>query len=227
MLRVLLVEDNLRLAESLNQGLSGAGMVVDTVSDGLHADQLLAHEDYDVVVLDLALPGMDGLEVLRRARMRDNLVPVLVLTASGETSDRVHGLNAGADDYLPKPFDLAELVARLRAIGRRRVGHAHAVFVSGPLRYDTVSRLFTLAGQVLPLPPREHAVLEFLVAQPGAPVSKHVICDRMCTLHESISPEAIDIYIHRLRKRLEPSGMRIKTLRGLGYLLDAVDDAFA
>ena len=226
-MRVLLVEDNLRLAESLNQGLSSAGMVVDAVSDGLHADQLLTHEDYDVVVLDLALPGMDGLEVLRRARMRENTVPVLVLTASGETSDRVHGLNAGADDYLPKPFDLAELVARLRAIARRRVGRAHAVFVSGPLRYDTVSRLFTLAGQMLHLPPREHAVLEFLVAQPGSPVSKQVLCDGMCTLDEAISPEAIDIYIHRLRKRLDPSGMRIKTLRGLGYLLEAVDDAAA
>jgi two-component system response regulator TctD len=175
----------------------------------------------------ISLPGMDGLEVLRRARMRDNAVPVLVLTASGETSDRVHGLNAGADDYLPKPFDLAELVARLRAIARRRVGRAHAVFVSGPLRYDTVSRLFTLAGQMLQLPPREHAVLEFLVAQPGSPVSKQVLCDRMCTLDEAISPEAIDIYIHRLRRRLEPSGLRIKTLRGLGYLLEAVADAAA
>jgi two-component system response regulator TctD len=224
-MRVLLVEDNPKLAQTLQQGLSGAGMVTDTVHDGLHADQLLAHEDYDVVVLDLALPGLPGLEVLRRARARDNAVPVLILTASGETADRVHGLNEGADDYLAKPFDLAELVARLRAIARRRVGRAHAVFECGRLRYDTVSRIFSVDGNALSLPPREHAVLELLVAHPGSPVSKQVLCDRMCTLDESVSPEAIDIYIHRLRKRLEGGGMRIRTLRGLGYLLEAGGDA--
>ena len=119
-MRVLLVEDNRKLAEYLGQGLVEAGMVLDKVSDGLHADQLLSHEDYDVVVLDLSLPGLDGFEVLQRARSRGSDVPVLILTASGETADRVRGLNAGADDYLPKPFDLTELVARLRAIGRRR-----------------------------------------------------------------------------------------------------------
>jgi two-component system response regulator TctD len=219
--RVLLVEDNLKLAESLKQGLGTAGMVVDAVGDGLHADQLLCHEEYDVVVLDLSLPGISGLEVLRRTRTRSNGVPVLILTASGETEDRVHGLNAGADDYLPKPFDLAELVARLRAIARRRVGRAHPVFECGRLRYDTVSRVFSVDGDRLSLPPREHAVLEFLVAQPGSPVSKQLLCNRMCTLDEAISPEAIDIYIHRLRKRLEGAGVRIRTLRGLGYLLES------
>lgn len=224
-MRVLLVEDNPKLADSVKQGLTGAGMVVDTVSDGLQADQLLAHEEYDVVVLDLALPGIGGLEVLRRARARNNTVPVLVLTASGETADRINGLNAGADDYLPKPFDLGEVVARLRAIARRRVGRAHPVFECGRLKYDSVSRLFNVDGHTLTLPPREHAVLEFLVSQPGSPVSKQVLCDRMCSLDEAISPEAIDIYIHRLRKRLEPHAMRIRTLRGLGYLLEAADDA--
>jgi two-component system response regulator TctD len=218
--RVLLVEDNPRLAESLAQGLSGAGVVLDAVADGRHADQLLGYQDYDVVVLDLALPGMGGLEVLRRARARGNDVPVLVLTASGETADRVHGLNAGADDYLAKPFDLAELLARLRAIARRRVGRAHAVFEFGRLRYDSVSRLFSADGERLHLPPREHAVLELLIAQPGSPVGKQRLCDRLCTLDEAVSPEAIDIYIHRLRKRLGAAGVRIRTLRGLGYLLE-------
>jgi two-component system response regulator TctD len=224
-MRVLLVEDNLKLAHTLKQGLAGAGMVADAVSDGLHADQLLVYEDYDIVVLDLALPGIGGLEVLRRARARNNTVPVLILTASGETADRVHGLNAGADDYLPKPFDLAELVARLRAIARRRHGRAHAVFECGRLRYDTVSRLFTVDGRPLPLPPREHAVLEFLVAQPGSPVSKQVLCDRICTLDEALSPDAIEIYVYRLRKRLEGAGTHIRTLRGLGYLLEPTGDA--
>jgi two-component system response regulator TctD len=225
--RVLLVEDNVKLAESLKQGLRDAGMVVDSVADGLHADQLIAREDFDVVVLDLALPGIGGLEVLRRARTRGDSVPVIVLTASGETADRVTGLNAGADDYLPKPFDLDELVARLRAIARRRAGRAHAVFESGRLRYDMVSRLFTLAGQRLTLPPREHALLELLVSHPGSPVSKRRLGDHMCTLEEALSPEAIDIYIHRLRKRLEPAGIRIRTLRGLGYLLESDADAAA
>ena len=226
-MRVLLVEDNLKLAQSLQAGLGGAGMVVDAVGNGLHADQLLAHESFDVVVLDLALPGIGGLEVMRRARARHDDVPILVLTASGETADRVAGLNAGADDYLPKPFELSELVARLRAIARRRSGRAHPVFDCGKLRYDSVSRLFTTGGQRLSLPPREHAVLELLIAQPGAPVSKQTLCDRMCTLDESVSPEAIDIYIHRLRKRLEGTAVRIRTLRGLGYLLEPGDDAAA
>ena len=224
-MRVLLVEDNRKLAESLGEGLRKAGMVIDAVADGLHADQLLSHEDFDVVVLDLALPGIDGLEVLRRARARGSDVPVLVLTASGETADRVRGLNAGADDYLPKPFDLTELVARLRAIGRRRVGRSHAVFELGRLSYDTITRIFSIGGSPLTLPPREHAVLEFLIAQPGSPVSKQVLCNRMVSLDESVSPEAIDIYIHRLRKRLDPVGVRIRTLRGLGYLLERADDA--
>jgi two-component system response regulator TctD len=221
----LLVEDNLKLARSLTEGLGGAGMVVDTVANGLHADQLLAHESFDVVVLDLALPGVGGLEVMRRARARSDDVPILVLTASGETADRVAGLNAGADDYLPKPFELAELIARLRAIARRRVGRAHPVFDCGGLRYDSVSRLFSAEGRRLTLPPREHTLLELLIAQPGSPVSKQVLCDRMCTLDESVSPEAIDIYIHRLRRRLDGAGVRIRTLRGLGYLLEAGGDA--
>ena len=141
-MRLLLVEDSQRLARSLVAGLTQAGMVVDAVVDGIQADQLLSGEPYDAVVLDLALPRLDGLEVLRRARDRGNDVPVLILTASGETADRVRGLNAGADDYLPKPFDLAELVARLRALGRRHSGHAHVLFALGALTFDSVTQLF-------------------------------------------------------------------------------------
>ncbi len=148
-MRVLLIEDNPHLVRSLVSGMSKAGMVVDVVGDGLHADQLLRVEDYDVAVLDLALPRLDGMEVLRRARERGNDVPVLILTASGELSEKVRGLNAGADDYLPKPFELDELVARLHAIARRRVGRAHAVFQVGRLSYDTASLLFTIDAQAL------------------------------------------------------------------------------
>jgi two-component system response regulator TctD len=224
-MRVLVVEDNARLARSLTAALREAGMVVDTLADGMQAEQALAAEDYDATVLDLALPRMGGMEVLRRARARGNDVPVLILTASGEIADRVRGLNAGADDYLPKPFDLGELIARLRAIGRRRTGRAHAVFTLGPLSYDSVSQCFQLDAEQLQLPPREHQVLEVLITYAGRPVSKAMLCSRLCSLDESITPDAIEIYVHRLRRRLPPGGLQIRTLRGLGYLMESMHAA--
>ncbi|MGO4813887.1 response regulator [Cupriavidus sp. 2MCAB6] len=226
-MRTLLVEDNPKLARSLTEALGAAGMVLDVVSDGLHADQLLQAERYDVVVLDLALPGISGIEVLRRARARGDDVPVLILTASGETPDRVRGLNAGADDYLPKPFDLAELVARLRAIARRRQGSTHALFEMGRLCFDSVAMEFSVAGQPLVLPRREHGVLETLITRAGRPVSKQEMCAQLCSLDDAVSAEAVELYVHRLRKRLEGSGTHIRTLRGLGYRLEAVDDSTA
>jgi two-component system response regulator TctD len=224
-MRVLVVEDSARLARSLTAALREAGMVVDTLADGMQAEQALAAEDYDATVLDLALPRMGGMEVLRRARARGNDVPVLILTASGEIADRVRGLNAGADDYLPKPFDLGELIARLRAIGRRRTGRAHAVFTLGPLSYDSVSQCFQLDAEQLQLPPREHQVLEVLITYAGRPVSKAMLCSRLCSLDESITPDAIEIYVHRLRRRLPPGGLQIRTLRGLGYLMESMHAA--
>ena len=224
-MRVLLIEDNPNLVRSLVAGMSKAGMVVDSVGDGLHADQLLQTEDYDAVVLDLALPRLDGMEVLRRARARGSDMPVLILTASGELPEKVRGLNAGADDYLPKPFEFDELVARLHAIARRRAGRAHAVFQVGRLAYDTTSLLFSLEGQALLLPPREHGVLEALITQAGRPVSKVKLSDQLCTLDEALSSQAVEIYVHRLRKRLDGSGIQIRTLRGLGYMLEQVPDA--
>lgn len=223
-MRTLLVEDNPKLVRSLTAGLSAAGMVLDSVADGLHADQLLQVESYDVVVLDLALPGLSGIEVLQRARARGDDVPVLILTASGETPDRVRGLNAGADDYLAKPFELTELIARLRAIARRRQGRAHALFEIGRLRYDSVGMQFSAGGKVLMLPPREHGVLETLITRASRPVSKHEMGAHLCSLDDAVSAEAVEIYVHRLRKRLEGSGARIRTLRGLGYRLEAAED---
>ena len=219
-MRLLLVEDSPRLARSLVAGLAQAGMVVDAVVDGIQADQLLSGERYEAVVLDLALPRLDGLEVLRRARDRGNDVPVLILTASGETADRVRGLNAGADDYLSKPFDLAELIARLRALGRRRSGHPRVLFAIGALTFDSVTQLFRIRAQTLALPPREHQVLEVLIRHAGRPVRKATVCDCLCTLDDAVTPDAIEIYVHRLRKRLGGSGTQIRTLRGLGYLLE-------
>ena len=224
-MRLLLVEDSQRLARSLVAGLGDAGMVVDAVVDGVQADQLLSGEPYDAVVLDLALPRLDGLEVLRRARDRGNDVPVLILTASSETADRVRGLNAGADDYLPKPFDLDELVARLRALWRRHNGHAHGLLALGALSFDSVTQLFRIGTRTLSLPPREHQVLEVLMTHAGRPVRKATVCGSLCTLDDAVTPDAIEIYVHRLRKRLAGSGTRIRTLRGLGYLLEPSAEA--
>ena len=224
-MRTLLIEDNPKLVRTLAAELRTAGMVLDTVADGLHADALLQMERYDVVILDLGLPSLDGIEVLRRIRARGDDVPVLILTASGEVPDRVRGLNAGADDYLPKPFDLHKLVARLRALARRHRGRAHAVFKVGALSYDSVAMQFHIAGKPLELPRREHGVLEILVTRSGQPVSKRDISGQLCSLDDAVSPEALELYVHRLRRRLEGSGASIRTLRGLGYRLEAVDDA--
>jgi two-component system response regulator TctD len=222
-MRILLIEDNPKLARTLAADLRAAGMVPDMVADGQHADSLLQVERYDAVVLDIGLPGLGGFEVLRRARARGDDVPVLILTASGETPDRVRGLNAGADDYLAKPFDLSELVARLHAIARRRKGHAHAVFELARLRYDSATLQFSVAGVALELPRREHGLLEILMTQAGRPVSKREVISQLSPLDDAVSPEAVEIYVHRLRKRLEGSGASIRTLRGLGYRLEASD----
>jgi two-component system response regulator TctD len=219
-MRLLLAEDNLALARSLTQALTQAGCVVDSVHDGAHADQLLQSEPYDVLILDLSLPRLDGLEVLRRLRARGASLAVLVLTARGDLEDRVRGLNAGADDYLAKPFELAELEARVRALGRRRQGSPSPRVRFGPLEYDSVARHFRVRDRLLDLPPREHGVLEALLTRPGTPVAKDAIAGRLCNLEEAVSADAIEIYVHRLRRRLQGSGLTIRTLRGLGYMLE-------
>ncbi len=221
-MRVLLAEDNPQLLRSLARALGESGMVLDCVEDGLHADQLLQVQSYDVLVLDLTLPRLDGLDVLRRLRARGSGLPVLILTARGGTDDRVRGLNEGADDYLPKPFDLAELEARIRALARRSHGHASSLLRAGRLSYDSVSRLFRLDERKLALPPREHGVLELLMLHAASPVSKDRLCDQLCSLDDAVSRDAIEIYVHRLRKKLEGSGVAIRTLRGLGYMLEVV-----
>jgi two-component system response regulator TctD len=223
-MRILLVEDNPQLTRTLCEALQAVGMVIDHVGDGLHADQILLSENFDAVVLDLSLPRLDGLAVLRRLRQRGADVPVLILTARSETEERVQGLNEGADDYLAKPFSLDELEARLRALVRRRQGHVARSVHCGPLQYDQSARLFSLAGQPLTLPPREHGVLETLILHNGYPVSKEAIGDQLCGLDDFVTPDAIEIYVHRLRKRFEHTAIGIRTLRGLGYLLEAKAD---
>jgi DNA-binding response OmpR family regulator len=224
-MHILLIEDNAELVLTLRQSLGALGIQVDASGDGHQADRLLREHAFDIVVLDLALPGLSGLELLGRLRERGDTVPVLVLTASGDTHDRVQGLNAGADDYLAKPFDLAELEARLRALHRRRLGTVHSLLNVGRLEFDTLSRRFAVAGRPLDLPPREHDLLESLVAHPGRPVSKLALAQRLRSADAVLSHEALEVYVHRLRRRLDGTGAAIHTLRGLGYVLEADDDA--
>lgn len=219
-MRILLVEDHLSLAESVAQALKGEGWTVDVINDGVAADLALASEEYALAILDIGLPRMDGFEILARLRERGNRLPVLMLTARGEVKDRVQGLNLGADDYLAKPFELTELEARVKALLRRSVLGGERQQRCGPLVYDLNARRFTLDNEPLTLTSREQAVLGILIARPGRVMSKEQLASQVFGLDEEASPEAIEIYIHRLRKKLEASAVRIVTFRGLGYLLE-------
>lgn len=220
-MRILLAEDNLKLADSLVESLSQSGFTVDCMHDGASADHLLTTQDYALAILDIGMPRLDGLEVLRRLRRRRNPVPVLILTAHGSVEDRVRGLDLGADDYLAKPFALTELEARARALIRRSHGHDRTGLTCGALHYDTVSRAVTLNGEMLQLTGRERAVLEILLLRDGRAVNKAALSEKIFGIDESVNADAIEIYVYRLRKKLEGSGVSIVTLRGLGYLLEA------
>ncbi|MFB0935323.1 MAG: response regulator [Propionivibrio sp.] len=219
-MRLLLVEDHAELAVWVAKTLRQSGYAVDVVGRGDHAEAALLTQPYDLLILDLSLPGMDGLELLRRLRHQDKtrLLPVLILTARGSPEDRVKGLNLGADDYLPKPFDLAELEARIKAL-LRRSGNVMTVVRIGQLEFDSNSRLVTVAGKPLPLTPRELAVLEILISRLGKPVSRNVLFEKVFSFDDEVRAEAIEIYVHRLRKKLEGSGTVLTTMRGLGYML--------
>jgi two-component system response regulator TctD len=218
-MKILLVEDDRTLSEWLARTLQADQYTVERAYDGLEADQLLTTESFDLVVLDLALPRLDGREVLRRLRARHNPVPVLILTAFSGTQDRVAGLDTGADDYLAKPFEVAELEARLRALMRRANQQKNPVLTCGSLSYDSNTRVFSLRGEPLALTRREHALLEMLMIKAGKAVSKNTLADSLFSFGEEVSPEAIEIYVHRVRRKLESADAVIVTLRGLGYLL--------
>jgi two-component system, OmpR family, response regulator TctD len=219
-LRLLLVEDNTDLSTWLSTALTQSGYAVDCVGDGIAADTILATNEYDVIVLDRLLPRMDGMTILKRLRQRRSNTPVLMLTALAAMHERVVGMNEGADDYLAKPFALLELEARLRALVRRSQGRHRARIACGPLIYDDVSRSFELGDQRLNFTPREHALLETLIQRAGKPVGKEVLFEHVFNQESNTNLEAIEIYVHRLRKKLEGSGVRVVTLRGLGYLLE-------
>jgi two-component system response regulator TctD len=223
-MRILLVEDHAELSRWIGKALQDARLSVECAMNGADADALLHTQEYALVVLDLTLPKMDGLDVLKRLRARGSKTPVLVLTARGGLNDKVQGLNLGADDYLAKPFELAELEARVKALLRRTQGNEAVTLACGALSFDTVSRMFTYGGAVLALTPREHAVLEVLMMRAGRAVSKDKLFDEVFALDDDANRDAIEIYIHRLRKKLERAEhgrVAITTLRGLGYLLEA------
>ena len=218
-MRILLVEDNLPLADWMARTLRTSRFSVDQAHNGADADHLLHTQVYDLVILDLSLPKLDGHEVLKRLRARQNNVPVLILTATNTVEGRILGLNEGADDYMAKPFDVNELEARVRAIVRRFNQNKNPVLECGSLRYDSNTRVFALGERALALTPREHAVLEALMIKLGKTVSKQSIADSLFAMSDAADPDSIEIYVSRLRKKLEHSDAAIVTLRGLGYLL--------
>ena len=224
-MRVLLAEDDRTLADGLCRALRSSGNAVDHVEDGQSADTALAAQSYDLVILDLGLPRLAGLEVLKRLRGRGAGTPVLILTAADSVEQRVRGLDLGADDFMAKPFALSELEARIRALVRRGMGASSTSLKLGMLSYDQVGRQAWLAEQAIELSARELALLEILLQRNGRLVNKEQIVEHLCGWGEEVSHNAIEVYVHRLRKKLEGGDVRIATVRGLGYSLQRHADA--
>ena len=215
-MRILIAEDDAPLAEGLTRSLRDSGYAVDCVKNGADADSATAAFEFDLLILDLNLPRMSGLEVLKRLRGRSRELPVLILTAQSGVEDRVRGLDLGADDYLAKPFALEELKARVRALTRRSTG-TPMLFRHGGLSYDPVGKVARINGEVVDLSARESTLLEMLVQRAGRWVSKGQLLDHLCEWGEEVSTNAIEVYVHRLRKKLRAAGVEIVTVRGLGY----------
>lgn len=225
-MRILLVEDEREMAAWLERALAQSGFLPEHAPDAQTAEYMLAGAGYDAVVMDLRLPDKHGLVLLREMRNRGDVTPVLILTAQGALQDRVRGLNLGADDFLTKPFALEELEARLAALVRRSRGRKVPQMECGSLLYDSESRAFSLDGAILHLTPREHAALAVLVTRSGMPVEKNLLFSRVFEHDSDSSPDAIEVVLHRLRKKLAGSDVHIVTVRGLGYMLESIlDDA--
>jgi len=223
--KILLVEDDATLADGLSRTLGQSELRVEHVTSGEAAEAAFVRERFDLVVLDIGLPGIDGFEVLRRLRKRPDYMPVLVLTARDAIEDRVHGLDLGADDYLPKPFALPEFEARVRALLRRGQASKNPQLRNGGLVLDTVARRATLNGQPVDLTSREWSVLENLMLRAGQVVSKENLMQALSNWDRELSMNAIEVYMSRLRAKIEPGGVRIRTVRGFGYLLEEQNDA--
>lgn len=224
-MRILIAEDDQVLADGLQRSLRATGAAVDYVASGSQADAaLMTHSEFDLLILDLGLPGLHGFEVLRNLRARGSKMPVLILTAADSIEERVRGLDLGADDYMAKPFALSELEARVRALSRRGMASASNLIKHGELIYDQSGRVATLNGKMVDLSARELGLLEVLLQRVGRLVSKDQLVEHLCEWGEEISNNAIEVYIHRLRKKIECGSIRIATVRGLGYCLEKIND---
>ena len=224
-MRILIAEDDHVLADGLLRTLRSSGAAVDHVASGAEADAaLLATDEFDLLILDLGLPKLHGLEVLKRLRGRGSALPVLILTAADSVEERVQGLDFGADDYMAKPFSLQELEARVRALTRRGMGATSSTIKHGPLVYDQAGRVASIDGRMVELSARELGLLEVLLQRAGRLVSKDQLVERLCEWGEEVSLNAIEVYIHRLRKKIEKGPIRIATVRGLGYCLEKIQN---
>jgi two-component system, OmpR family, response regulator len=224
-MRILIVEDDAMLADAMSRALRQSAHMVHRAANGQDADRALVGNEYDLVLLDVGLPHLDGFEVLKRLRARRNKVPVMMLTVRDAVDDRVAGLDLGADDYLTKPFELSELEARVRALIRRSHAAASADLTHGPLRLDTVGRRLYLRGQAVELSARELGVVELLLLREGRVVTKQQIADHLYGWDDTSSSNAVEVFVYRLRKKLEDSGVEIRTVRGMGYIIEKPDAA--
>jgi len=218
--RILLVEDDEMLAEAVSRALTQSAHAVDVARTGEAADRALATSQYDLVLLDIGLPQLDGFEVLKRLRQRRSAVPVLILTVRDLPEDRVTGLDLGADDYLTKPFHLGELEARVRALIRRSHASSSSGLIHGRLRLDMAGRRLYCDDQPLDLSARELAVIELLLLKEGKVVTKQQIVDHLYGWDDASTSNAVEVFVYRLRKKLEVSGVDIRTVRGMGYLIE-------
>ena len=218
-MRILVAEDDALLGDAIAEHLRHGGHAVDWVRDGIGADAALRGHTFCLAVLDLGLPRLTGREVLSRLRGRASTTPVLIITAADAIADRVAGLDAGADDYLIKPFALAELEARVRALIRRSHGRDRNVLVHGTLAFDSAARTASVGGEMLDLSAREMAVLELLLMRCGRVIAKEQFVEHVCGWDQDVTENAIEVYVHRLRRKLEPAGIHVQTVRGLGYYL--------
>ena len=222
-MRILVVEDDALLADGLTRVLKRSGHAVDQVRTGLQADNSLRIASYELVVLDVGLPGIDGFEVLRRLRSRRSKANVLVLTARDGVEDRVHGLDLGADDYLTKPFSVTEFEARVRALSRRPTLAAASIVIRG-LSVDVEAKRVKVNDVPIDLTVREWALLELFRARPGRVLSKEQIAQQLASYEDALTVNAIEVYVSRLRSKVEASGVRIRTVRGFGYMWEAEND---
>ncbi|HET8657230.1 MAG TPA: response regulator transcription factor [Longimicrobiaceae bacterium] len=218
-MRVLIVEDSPRISNFLRKGLSEEGYAVETAADGNRAFELASEEEYDAAVVDVMLPGRSGTELVRDLRAKGSRLPILLLTARDRTEDKIEGLDAGADDYLTKPFDFAELTARLRALLRRSGGAPTPTLRAGEVELDPATREVRHAGEAVQLTPKEFALLEFLMRNPNRPLSRAMIMEHVWGIRFDPGTNVVDVFINALRNKLDPEHQLIQTVRGVGYMI--------